>query len=147
MKTATLAISEEASPTMSMVAPLQSQLLSQMRCTAEDSSVIKELKTAVHNNLNSRYEALKDNLCVASSLDPRFKTLPFLSDEARDAVFLKLTSEAVHLDQSTDHAEETTPEQEDTSHGDIVTAQRSCLTPQHVDQLLFLQKNYTVPED
>ncbi|KAG9272324.1 zinc finger BED domain-containing protein 1-like [Astyanax mexicanus] len=25
--------------------------------------------------------------------------------------------------------------------GDIVTAQRSCLTPQHVDQLLFLQKN------
>lgn len=28
--------------------------------------------------------------------------------------------------------------------GDIVTAQRSCLTPQHVDQLLFLQKNLTV---
>lgn len=55
MKTATLAISEEASPTMSIVAPLQSQLLSQMTCTAEDSSVIKELKTAVHNNLSSRY--------------------------------------------------------------------------------------------
>lgn len=31
--------------------------------------------------------------------------------------------------------------------GDIVSAQRSCLTPQHVDQLLFLQKNYTIPED
>lgn len=25
--------------------------------------------------------------------------------------------------------------------GDIVTAQRSCLLPEHVDQLLFLQKN------
>ena len=25
--------------------------------------------------------------------------------------------------------------------GDIVTAQRSCLTPEHVDQLLFLNKN------
>lgn len=52
--------------------------------------------------LYSRYEALKDSLCVASSLDPRFKTLPFLSDEARDAVFFKLTSEAAHLNQSAD---------------------------------------------
>ncbi|XP_036957922.1 E3 SUMO-protein ligase ZBED1-like [Acanthopagrus latus] len=244
MKTATLAISEEASPTMPMVAPLQFQLLRQMALDAEDSSVIKELKTAVHDNLSSRYEALMDALCVASSLDPRFKTLPFLSDEARDAVFLKLTSEAAHLKQSND---ETTPEQEDTSPtdaampvptqpkrqkqssalmallgssytpetapqgktpseraeeevtiyrkvpsihlsqnpltwwqvhaeefpllaglakrylcipgtsvpservfstaGDIVSAQRSCLTPQHVDQLLFLQKNFKIPED
>uniref|UniRef100_A0A3P8QXP5 BED-type domain-containing protein n=1 Tax=Astatotilapia calliptera TaxID=8154 RepID=A0A3P8QXP5_ASTCA len=31
--------------------------------------------------------------------------------------------------------------------GDIVTAQRSCLTPQHVDQLLFLQKNLTVSKN
>ncbi|KAL2079757.1 hypothetical protein ACEWY4_011180 [Coilia grayii] len=255
MKTATLAISEDASPTLSMIAPLQSQLLIQMRCTAEDSSVIKELKTAIYNNLNSRYVhlqySLKDNLCEASSLDPRFKTLPFLSDEARDAVFLKLTSEAACLNQSTDQqAEETTPaQQEDTFHrsadvavpeptqpkrpkdssalmallgsaytpetsplrktptenardevtryrevtsiplsqnpllwwkvhagefplladlakrylcvpgtsvpservfstaGDIVTAQRSCLTSQHVHQLLFLQKNFLIPDD
>ncbi|XP_034047686.1 zinc finger BED domain-containing protein 1-like [Thalassophryne amazonica] len=114
MKMATLTIFEEVSPTMSMVAPLQFQLLSQMTCTTEDSSVIKELKTAVHNNLSSRHEALTETLCVASSLDPRFKTLPFLSGEARDAVFLKLTSEAAHLNPSTD---ETTPEQEHDSHG------------------------------
>lgn len=31
--------------------------------------------------------------------------------------------------------------------GDIVNAQRSCLTSQHVDQLLFLQKNFKIPED
>ena len=49
-----------------------------------------------------RYEGLKETLCVASSLDPRFKTLPVLSDEARDAVFLKLTSEAAHPNPSTD---------------------------------------------
>lgn len=29
--------------------------------------------------------------------------------------------------------------------GDIITAKRSCLTSEHVDQLLFLQKNLTVP--
>lgn len=49
-----------------------------------------------------RYEGLKETLCVASSLDPRFKTLPFLSDEAREAVFLKLTSEAAHQNPSSD---------------------------------------------
>lgn len=30
--------------------------------------------------------------------------------------------------------------------GDIVSAQRSMLTPQHVDQLVFLHKNLVVPE-
>lgn len=55
MKTTTLAISEEESPSMSMVAPLQFQLLNQMACTAEDTAIIKELKTAVHQNLSSRY--------------------------------------------------------------------------------------------
>ncbi|KAF0039287.1 hypothetical protein F2P81_007522 [Scophthalmus maximus] len=30
--------------------------------------------------------------------------------------------------------------------GDIVTAQRSCLTPNHVDELLFLHKNLTISE-
>lgn len=31
--------------------------------------------------------------------------------------------------------------------GDIVTAQRSCLTSEHVDQLLFLQKKLVIPEE
>ncbi|XP_034050992.1 zinc finger BED domain-containing protein 1-like [Thalassophryne amazonica] len=147
MKTATLAISEEASPTMSMVAPLQFQLLSQMTCTTEDSSVIKELKTAVHNNLNSRYEALTETLCVASSLDPRFKTLLFLSGEARDAVFLKLTSEAAHLNPSTD---ETTPEQEDTSHGSTDVAVPAPTQPKRQKDssalMALLGSAYTPPE-
>uniref|UniRef100_A0A1A8GJZ9 HAT C-terminal dimerisation domain-containing protein n=1 Tax=Nothobranchius korthausae TaxID=1143690 RepID=A0A1A8GJZ9_9TELE len=30
--------------------------------------------------------------------------------------------------------------------GDIITAKRSCLTPGHVNQLLFLQKNLTIPK-
>jgi len=30
--------------------------------------------------------------------------------------------------------------------GDIVSAQRSTLTPQHVDQLVFLHKNLVIPE-
>lgn len=30
--------------------------------------------------------------------------------------------------------------------GDIITAKRSCLTPGHVNELLFLQKNLSIPE-
>lgn len=72
MKTATLAISEEESPTMSMVAPLQFQLLNQMACTAEDTSIIKELKTAVHQNLSPRYVHLTW-LCSSSSTEMHMK--------------------------------------------------------------------------
>jgi len=30
--------------------------------------------------------------------------------------------------------------------GDIITAKRSCLTPGHVNELLFIQKNLSIPE-
>lgn len=38
--------------------------------------------------------ALKDKLYVASALDPRFKALPFLSDDACDDTFSRLMAEA-----------------------------------------------------
>lgn len=39
-----------------------------------------------------RYEALKETLDEASALDARFKTLPVLSQEARDDTFARLTA-------------------------------------------------------
>ncbi|XP_051804464.1 E3 SUMO-protein ligase ZBED1-like isoform X2 [Acanthochromis polyacanthus] len=242
LKTATLVMSEEMTPTLSVIAPMHARLLDQMTSVPDDSPVIKELKTAVHVNLSSRYEALKETLYEASALDPRFKTLPFLSQEACDDTFARLTTiltEAAHLEQveasdednslAADAAdppptkrskepssalmsllgpaykpkepavpvrsaaekandevkgyreveplplsanplswwmkhEESYPllarqakhylcvpgtsvpsERAFSTVGDIITAKRSCLTPEHVDQLLFLQKNLTVP--
>lgn len=55
LKTATLVMSEEKSPTVSVIAPLQAQLLEEMRCGPQDATVIKDMKTAAYNNLNSRY--------------------------------------------------------------------------------------------
>ena len=55
LKAATLAMSEGTSPTLSIIAPLHAQLLEEMRCVPEDSTLIKEIKTAAYNNLNSRY--------------------------------------------------------------------------------------------
>lgn len=72
-KAATLAMSEEMNPTLSVIAPLHAQLLDQMTSVYEDSAVIKELKTAVHINLGSRYASLKKNplyLCLCWSAKP-----------------------------------------------------------------------------
>ncbi|CAM4681755.1 unnamed protein product [Leuciscus chuanchicus] len=51
MKSATLVMSGENSATLSIIAPLHAQLLDEMRSTASDSTVIKELKSAVHDIL------------------------------------------------------------------------------------------------
>uniref|UniRef100_A0A3P8QZG9 BED-type domain-containing protein n=1 Tax=Astatotilapia calliptera TaxID=8154 RepID=A0A3P8QZG9_ASTCA len=220
LKAATLVMSEEKSPTLSIIAPLHAQLLEKMISVSHDSSLIKDLKTAVYDNL--KYVALKDKLYIASALDPRFKALPFLSKETCNNTFSQLVLEAaglenvdtaivsyrnknkkllVFLHYSTYSTKTTAPQKTPTQKakeevnryrgvepvalsedpliwwrdhereypllalqakqylsipgtsvpservfstaGDIVTAQRSCLTPQHVDQLLFLQKNLT----
>ncbi|XDV33918.1 hypothetical protein PO909_004160 [Leuciscus waleckii] len=99
MKSATLVMSGENSATLSIIAPLHAQLLDEMRSTASDSTVIKELKSAVHDNLRFRYANLKEKLYVASVLDPRFKTLPFISEGEREDTFTSLISEIVTLEQ------------------------------------------------
>ncbi len=55
MKSATLVVSGENSATLSIIAPLHAQLLDEMRPNASDSTIIKELKYAVHENLSARY--------------------------------------------------------------------------------------------
>lgn len=55
LKAATLVMSEEKSPTLSIIAPLHAQLLEKMISVSHDSSLIKDLKTAVYDNLKSRY--------------------------------------------------------------------------------------------
>lgn len=98
LKAATLVMSEEKSPTLSIIALLHAQLLEKMISVSHDSSLIKDLKTAVHDNLKSRYVALKDKLYIASALDPRFKALPFLSEETCDNTFSQLVLEAAGLE-------------------------------------------------
>lgn len=45
------------------------------------------MKKAVLNDLSARYSKQENYLAVASALDPRFKRLPFLTEDERDNCF------------------------------------------------------------
>ena len=63
-----------------------------------DSSVTKQIKPVVMSDLEDRYSDphLMMLLNKAYFLDPRFKSLSFLSDEDRKSVLLSVEEEAAH---------------------------------------------------
>ncbi|XP_026117915.1 zinc finger BED domain-containing protein 1 [Carassius auratus] len=236
MLVATNIMCEEKNPTISVVAPLHAQLLRDTTSTEEDSPLVREIKGAINQDLSKRYqsEVEKDLLRMSSALDPRFKSLLFLSPEEVQDTYAKLQSKAAALkeddpvpcgDVQGDLEEEETctakkrksalvdllgqtfkktsyvstsatsiaekeikqyqdapslPLTEDpllwwksqqhvfpllsklahmhlcipgtsvaaervfSTAGDIISAQRSSLTPEHADQLLFLKKNMNI---
>jgi len=95
MKVATLAMSEESTPTLSVLAPLHAQLIHDLRGSPSDSTLTKEIKSAICQDLNKRYQdQQKESLYVSSAMDPRFKALPFLSEDERQDVYERVTAEA-----------------------------------------------------
>ncbi|XP_035858465.1 zinc finger BED domain-containing protein 1-like [Sander lucioperca] len=240
MKDATHIMSEDSTPTLSVIAPLHAQLLHDTEAAgvaAADTPVIREIKLAIHDDLGKRYSSARDKrmLYSASFLDPRFKALPFLTEEDQLEIHANVVAEAAALERQVNseeaEVESETPQQEEgpapkrkpsalvtllgktftevsvvprsassraeeelkkyleapplslaenplswwrthqtafpllaelakrylcipgtsvaaervfSTAGEIVTAQRSSLTPAHVDQLLFLQKNLNV---
>ncbi|XP_046552756.1 E3 SUMO-protein ligase ZBED1-like isoform X3 [Haliotis rubra] len=102
MKTATTVMCDEQQPTLSVVYPLYSSLLKSTapaNCDDTDSRTIREMKRAMHEDLNHRYQSDVDVSLLhnAAAMDPRFKDLPFLSDVQRMTVFSKIAVEASHL--------------------------------------------------
>ncbi|XP_041843910.1 E3 SUMO-protein ligase ZBED1-like [Melanotaenia boesemani] len=241
LRDATKIMSEDSMPTLSVIAPLHAQLLHDTTpdFAEDDAPLVQEIKMTIHEDLSKRYTSvqMKNILLTASTLDPRFKALPFLTKEEQLDVHAKVIVEAAALEkevvqaeaevgaENTDIMEEESPPapkrasalvnllgrtftevkvvpksasskaeeelkkyleapplslSEDPLHwwslheasfpllaklakrylcipgtsvaaervfstaGDIVTAQRSNLTPHHVDQLLFLQKNLDI---
>ena len=98
LKIATTALCEESVPTLSMILPLQHQLLNCiMKARDDDSALIKQVKKEVVNDFSTRYQdtCTKKDLTVATLLDPRFKSTPFLSDKDRLDAYHELTVQAV----------------------------------------------------
>ena len=101
LKTATVALCEESNPTLSIIIPLKHQLLSSiMKVKDDDSELVKQVKTVIFTDLSPRYEHIKQQLTLATVLDPRFKLLPFLSEEAKLNVFHELTLECVSVNET-----------------------------------------------
>lgn len=96
MKVATPVMSEESTPTVSVVAPLHAQLIHDLQESTSDSTITKEIKSAICLELNKRYldDEEKNVLYVASTMDPRFKALPFLSEDKHQDICEKVIAEA-----------------------------------------------------
>ncbi|XP_061878005.1 E3 SUMO-protein ligase ZBED1-like [Entelurus aequoreus] len=244
LKDATKIMSEDSSPTLSVIAPLNAQLLHDTEGDLADPPLVRDIKRAVHDDLATRYSSEKTQnlLHIASALDPRFKALPFLAgDEQLDNIHARLITESAALEDQvrpgeadsspvepeSGQEEGPAPKRRTTSvamvnllgktftevrvapksastraeeelkkylaepalsltedpldwwkfkerdcpllaklakqflcipgtsvaaervfstAGDVVTAQRSCLSPQHVDQFIFLQKNLQISD-
>lgn len=100
MKDAATLMSQEKNPTVCLIAPVHTKLLQNTEPNTKDSPLVRDIKKAVHDDLSSRYtsEAEKSLLYTASALEPRFKTLPFLTEEEREQTYGKVIAEAASLE-------------------------------------------------
>ena len=97
VKVVTTVMCEEEQPTISMIAPLRAKLQKHFEATDEDTALITEMKRAFNNDFEKRYTDVLDLLYTASAIDPRFKTLPFLSDHEAERIFTSLSAEAAAI--------------------------------------------------
>uniref|UniRef100_A0A8B9HG88 BED-type domain-containing protein n=1 Tax=Astyanax mexicanus TaxID=7994 RepID=A0A8B9HG88_ASTMX len=93
VKATTTVMCEEKQPTVSVIAPLQAKLLDNLKAANEDPTLITEMKETMKRELEQCYVDVQQVLRKASALDPRFKRLPYLSEEERDVTFQCLIQE------------------------------------------------------
>lgn len=103
MKDATSVMSEESSPTVSLIAPMQAKLLDEttdISGPGRVSTLVKEIKQAIQEDLSKRYSSDKEKqiLRTAAALDPRFKGLPFLLEEEREETYSRVAEAATQLE-------------------------------------------------
>ncbi|KAJ8353682.1 hypothetical protein SKAU_G00212490 [Synaphobranchus kaupii] len=101
MKTATTVLSDEKTPTVSLIVPLKHMIESSMAPNEEDSATVSAMKRAILDNLSNRYTDVYDWLLECTALDPRFRTLPHLEEDLRQDVFRRLREKAVQLSNKT----------------------------------------------
>ncbi|XP_046692045.1 E3 SUMO-protein ligase ZBED1-like isoform X2 [Silurus meridionalis] len=95
IRNATLVMSEESMPTLSVIAPLYSKLVMGSEESPDDTKSAKDIKAAIAQDLGKRYANERKTLCMASALDPRFKDLPFLSEMEIKETYSRMTDAVV----------------------------------------------------
>ncbi|KAL7403442.1 hypothetical protein ABVT39_000661 [Epinephelus coioides] len=93
-------MSEDSTPTLSVIAPLHAQLLQDTDASfAGDTPIVREIKLAIHDDLAKRYTTVQNKtiLYTTSTLDPRFKALPFLAKDEQLDIHTNVIAEAAAL--------------------------------------------------
>lgn len=101
LKTATKVLSDEKNPTVSLILPLTHMIKQSMAPNAEDSTTVAAMKKAILQKLQDRYTGdVSEYLLESAALDPRFKALPHVAEDQREAVFEQLKERALQLQQN-----------------------------------------------
>ena len=117
-----------------------------MKCTDADSKAVKQLKSAIAGDLQAHFPKEKCKLAwLASALDPRFKSLDFLSKEEQAGVWEDAMAEVKKLQEgeaapvrSTAHAAEDEDEGEDEKKSGLaflLGSTRSTTVDQEADEV------------
>ena len=77
---------------MSLIVPLKNTILKVSSPEPDDCVLVRDVKKAIHSDFLPRYEdpELRIFLFLATAIDPRFHSLPFISGEERTRVFAEL---------------------------------------------------------
>ncbi|XP_030252892.1 zinc finger BED domain-containing protein 4-like isoform X1 [Sparus aurata] len=111
LKTVTTVLSDEQNPTVSLIVPLKHTIEQSMLPVEEDSTMVSMMKKAIFNNLSDRYTGPGDkHLLDCTALDPRFRSLPHLTEDQRQDVFQRVKEKAVQMHNQTNSPVEETNE-------------------------------------
>ncbi|XP_061162789.1 E3 SUMO-protein ligase ZBED1-like [Saccostrea echinata] len=96
-KDITTLLCSEKSPTLSIILPLHNKLLDKLCEQIDDTPTVRSMKNIMFKDLKERYARIEHTLRIVSALDPRFKMLPFLSENERSAVFSDIVLEVCRV--------------------------------------------------
>ncbi|XP_043503911.1 E3 SUMO-protein ligase ZBED1-like isoform X2 [Polistes fuscatus] len=102
-KVTIMTLSEEKMPLISLLRPLLWQLVSShLKVKESDSDIARSFKESLSEMLYERYSDYNVNLLlqIATTLDPRFKQLPYVSDEDKGLVATPIKEMLTKLIQS-----------------------------------------------
>lgn len=97
---ATETLSAEKSPTISVIQPILTALLKKHLCPSDDDSTgVADIKSAIASGLRMRFidPDISKVTLMASAIDPRFKSLRFLSSPQKEEVYVNLKAAAIAM--------------------------------------------------
>ncbi|XP_033754863.1 zinc finger BED domain-containing protein 1-like [Pecten maximus] len=104
MKDITTVLCDEKQPTVSLIYPMKYKIFKSMELVGTESSLIRQLKVAIQQDMMSRYKdpEIEQFLLISSAVDPRFKSLPQLDgihrQELHDVIIQKVLTQG-HVQQ------------------------------------------------